>query len=871
MIKGIASVFMSFCIFISSLMPNIFDTNGDLRIVVPENWEMTVGESRSLECVFDEEIKDRLLTWSVEPENIASVDQWGRVTALEKGVATITARVGTVTDSVELNVVLTPTLIEKEEKKVDYQKDSFSEINNLQKIVTRYPNGNKSIPDFVSTIDNYSDYQSTVTADGAVWEITDYGVLRTDKNAPTERDVEQRFMGDRYFFSADTSFGKVLAIVKDGKNGIWTVMKDGVTHIEMVNLSGEEKATVMSAETREDVDRHGFASDAELINGAWKGLENDNDGLWTSMYGAGELMRYATLKKDPDASPEDLETARLSAVRASEAILTLHYISMRTGTTEAYVRRQENGKIPGDSTDRWLSADALEKGGNGSVIRLSSSPADFYKESFASYLFTGNNQQIMNTQRNTAVYPESWSNPALEENSGVEYAKQTRLLEGFVARTFSFEDESFSRHDNIYWCHNGDGTATGYSDKAPGSPGYLLNNENLRGAVVDASGEIPERLRTNIIGSERSIDEITYKGDTSADEIIGHLFIFKLMYDILAQEDAELKNMIVESIHRLALHFADNGYMLVDGTGQPTTWSNFSRTIFTCSSSLGVAPLHSMVALSLFKTAAYITGYSKWENEYQMIARDPAYEYAEVASQYYERVIASAAVVVGEAVSPALAFPLTLLKNTYILETVSRAIINYSDEEMAMLAFYLLFQLEEDEELLEYYRDAIDDWWISIKYSENPLWYYIYQLAYPDRKIKDAYGNNIVETAAWSLSRSPVSTVKYLASSSARDDVAVLDLSSLGVRIQNSPSYSLEGRDGPLVLPENAEVGDIIKFILGILSLRWEVAAPDERSMHKFNECSYILSVYHNPRQKEASTVYTLPYWLGRYHNLLSE
>ena len=104
-------------------------------------------------------------------------------------------------------------------------------------------------------------------------------------------------------------------------------------------------------------------------------------------------------------------------------------------------------------------------------------------------------------------------------------------------------------------------------------------------------------------------------------------------------------------------------------------------------------------------------------------------------------------------------------------EMLARIFLNYSDEEMAMLAFYLLFQMESDAKLLGYYRDAIDQWWISIKYSENPLWYYIYQLAYPDREIKDAYGNNILETAAWSLSRHPIDMRKLSASNTARDDI----------------------------------------------------------------------------------------------------
>ena len=108
-------------------------------------------------------------------------------------------------------------------------------------------------------------------------------------------------MGDRYFWSADSGDGKVLAIFADGANGIWTVMADGYTHIEMVEMNGTEKAELMSDTTQEYVSRRGMVAEAYLINGEWKPNETDNDGLWTAMYGAGELMRYAVLRDDPTA------------------------------------------------------------------------------------------------------------------------------------------------------------------------------------------------------------------------------------------------------------------------------------------------------------------------------------------------------------------------------------------------------------------------------------------------------------------------------------------------------------------------------------------------------------------------------------------
>jgi hypothetical protein len=42
--------------------------------------------------------------------------------------------------------------------------------------------------------------------------------------------------------------------------------------------------------------RHGLASDSFWNGTKWTKGISDNDGLWTSMYAAGEFMRYASVK-----------------------------------------------------------------------------------------------------------------------------------------------------------------------------------------------------------------------------------------------------------------------------------------------------------------------------------------------------------------------------------------------------------------------------------------------------------------------------------------------------------------------------------------------------------------------------------------------
>ena len=495
------------------------------------------------------------------------------------------------------------------------------------------------------------------------------------------------------------------------------------------------------------------------------------------------------------------------------------------------------------------------------------SPAKVYDEAMSTYTFFSSADRLENKGFYSAVTPEDWSDPA--ENPYTKYEKQTRLLEGYPARTFRLKTENFGFHDNIYWSVNADGTATGVSEKPEGSNGYLLNNENLRGVNVDASKQVPERLWNDILGEEYSPEDIIYKTDTSADEIIGHMFIFKLMYDVISPEDPELAALLVEAIDGLAQHLSDNSYMLCDATGQPSTWSNFGRTLFCTGSSVAEVSLHALVLLSVFKTAAYITGYEKWENEYRMAALDPAYEYARIMSQHYERMMTAVKYTVGDAAIHLLGNVVGALENTKAVKTIYRLILNYSSEEMAMLGFYVMFQLEDDEEILGYYRQGIDDWWISMSYSENPLWYYIYQLAYPDKEIKDVYGNNIAETATWSLSRHPVDLVMYHASNSNRDDIAVFNVKEVGISLNQVLSYNLKTSTPLPEAGENPGILDIVKYVLGATKLDWAVAAPDERALHKYNANSYFLDSHHIPYYMQPSTTYTLPYWMGVYHGII--
>lgn len=864
--KKIFAVLCAFAIFVTGtcIPASSFSCRSTLSVQAPKNWEMTPGDSRSLDATFTNvDDAKRALTWESSNPLVATVDAWGRVTALSEGSAVIIARSKTnpaLTNSAALTVTNTPAKTSSSSEK-SFAQPAYSEadVQTLQKFVDRFTfaqaKANSAVPQAIKDCINESGelivpaaaQTQAATIDGALWTIEDYGVLRTHLGESVERNQKQRFMSNRYL--GDTT-SPVIAIAADDSTGIWTINAGGVTHIRMQELSLEDKAILMSDTTQKYISRRGMTSNAFRSGDSWYSTENDNDGLWTAMYGAGEIFRFGTLneklKLDPNNAElrQQVEDARAVASQSAEAVLLLGNISAREGTVDAYVRYIENNDSPLFTVKTDYSPFALLKDKEYLVKTIDGAPT-YKKLSSDPTMFT-------------AVNPEDWAMPAVDTDK--EYAKRTRLLTGFVSRTYALSGlETPHYNDGYYYDITGD-TAVGITQKP------LKNGEDINGNVISASLEIPQRLMKLINTVKKpgtdeyfSKDDIVYKADTSSDELIGHLFIYKIAYDILGPEDPELKQIIIDTTRRIAQHMVDNGYQLVDSTGQPTTWGKFNREWMQNGQTFGDAPLHSLVLLCTFKLAAHVTGEKKWEDEYLLAALGKDYAYADLAGEYWVRILDSFNRLLG-------GFPITSVINDEAVEYLARNFLGYSNEEMAMLAYYLIFQLEEDELLLKKFRKGIDAWWTSMQYSENPLWYYIYQLAYPNETKTDAYGNDLIETAAWSLSRHPIDTITWSATNIKRDDIAVINIGkSLGI----SGSVISYNKQTSIIDESQSAIMQAVSLFLGAMKLDYAVAAPDERSIHKYNGNSYQLESGRSPDRMEASTTYTLPYWMGRYHGLL--
>jgi hypothetical protein len=219
-----------------------------------------------------------------------------------------------------------------------------------------------------------------------------------------------------------------------------------------------------------------------------------------------------------------------------------------------------------------------------------------------------------------------------------------------------------------------------------------------------------------------------WKADTSSDEIVGHYFVFSVAWDLLP--DAELKQRIQATVTRITDHIIEHGYNLTDINGRPTTWGQWSREYFESDRGRADSPLNALELLSFLKTAAHITGESKYAAEYRKAAFDMKY----------------------------------LVQSTRLAELTDE--INYSDEELAMLSFYPIFRYERDARYLDFYRRAAGQWWRNIRRERNPLWTFIYLLSRPAEPVDLA-------DAAWMLYRIPMDLIEWTVNNSARRDISM--------------------------------------------------------------------------------------------------
>jgi hypothetical protein len=221
-----------------------------------------------------------------------------------------------------------------------------------------------------------------------------------------------------------------------------------------------------------------------------------------------------------------------------------------------------------------------------------------------------------------------------------------------------------------------------------------------------------------------------WKGDTSSDEMDGHMMGYFFYYEYAAGE--EEKQLIRNHVRKIMDKLIKTNYNLIDVDGSHTRWAVWSPEQLNRDPDwASEKSLNSFELLAYLKFAGHITGDAKYEKEYRRLINDEGY-----------------------------------LENASRLNSKNPAWQIYFDLTMEGYLFPILLKYENDEVLREFYQKLIDEWMDKQTSGENLINNLTYALA-TGKKV------NVRQTIEF-LKDAPLDLVNWNIDHTLREDVKVV-------------------------------------------------------------------------------------------------
>ncbi len=220
-----------------------------------------------------------------------------------------------------------------------------------------------------------------------------------------------------------------------------------------------------------------------------------------------------------------------------------------------------------------------------------------------------------------------------------------------------------------------------------------------------------------------------WKGDTSSDELCGHMFGYFFYYELAAEEKE--KEIIARQVARIVDHLMAHDFCLTDKDGKATRWGVWSPDKLNRDPEWSPdRSLNSMELLSFVKLAYYVTEDEKYQHEYLRLIKEEGY-----------------------------------LTNMDNIPNQDPAWFIYFDVVLAAYQYPILLKCEKDPELLAFYRKHIDRWMEQRKGDQNPLINFIYSLS-TKKKLNPIFRRLLKDT--------PLDLVDWTIDHSRREDISIV-------------------------------------------------------------------------------------------------
>ena len=220
-------------------------------------------------------------------------------------------------------------------------------IHSLNRSTFALNNSNQKLP--------WTEITSLKNIRGALWFGSTKGAFKLRTDGKYDYYASKRWLVDDH----------VVDLAEGPDESVLVLTKKGMGKIEFERMTLEQKADYFQEIQRSRHIRYGFTSDLTLETpgdvSTGYNHDTDNDGLWTSMYLAGELFRYAVTKS---------EDAKQNAYEAFEAMERLTSLPDLNGFPARSFERDgyEVGLHANGFSGEWYKKHVAE---NGRIWRLS--------------------------------------------------------------------------------------------------------------------------------------------------------------------------------------------------------------------------------------------------------------------------------------------------------------------------------------------------------------------------------------------------------------------------------------------------------------------------------------------------------------------
>ncbi len=299
-------------------------------------------------------------------------------------------------------------------------------------------------------------------------------------------------------------------------------------------------------------------------------------------------------------------------------------------------------------------------------------------------------------------------------------------------------------------------------------PGFPARSFERRGYKYD---EKPWR---------RAVDpEWDWKSTTSSDEVIGHVFAFGAIAELVDVPD--VKDKAVMLIDTLMSYIVKNNLYLLDWDGKPTLWGKWNPDyVNSLHSTSGDRKLNSSNIIAMLQTAFHFTGREK----YRKVAFDLMQNHGYLTN---------------------LMIPMKSVSSAPEQASEWNKMLsggwNHSDDEMYFVGYWGLYRYAFNDTLKADYRKAIIDHWEAERPEKEGLWNIMTAIA--------DTGNIDLDAAIWYLQEYPLDLIEWSVHNSHRKDIEfmepnyreqttreVLPPDELRISRHNSNRFDLDGNGG---------------------------------------------------------------------------